>query len=555
MNVWKISLENIKSKPLYTFLSVFTLALSIALLLGIQQLKSSFKYQTDNNLGGIDLVLGAKGSPLQLVLASILHMDDPTGNIKYSEAKKVAKNRMIKTAVPISYGDNFKGYRIVGTTNEFLSLYDAKISNGKGVQKSLDAIIGATVAEKLGLSVGDTFLSSHGLVENDIDVHDDKFTVVGILEPTYKVIDRLIVTKLESIWDVHANHDHEEESHSEHKNDEKHDDHAEEQHADEHHDHDHDKHESHENHEEHAEEHHDHDKHESHENHEEHHDHDKHDGHKNHEEHVDEHHDHDKNESHENHEEHADEHHDHDKHESHGNHEEHADEHHDHDKNESHENHEEHADEHHDHDKNESHENHEEHADEHHDHEENNENREITSLLISFKTPRALLTLPRRINDQTNMQAALPKFELDKLYSYTGIGFKTITWIAYLILLISGMIIFISLYKMVKERSFDLALLRTFGASNFQLIKLVTYEGLMIVLSAFALGFGLIRILLHFLFQYMQSDYLKGVLQPLSFNEIVPTAVLVLIIIFVSIAVAIYPILKMKVSTILSNEK
>jgi putative ABC transport system permease protein len=455
MNVWKISLENIKSKPLYTFLSVFTLALSIALLLGIQQLKSSFKYQTENNLGGIDLVLGAKGSPLQLVLASILHMDDPTGNIKYSEAKKIAKNRMIKTAVPISYGDNFKGYRIVGTTNEFLSLYDAKISNGKGVQKSLDAIIGATVAEKLGLSVGDTFLSSHGLVENDIDVHDDKFTVVGILEPTYKVIDRLIVTKLESIWDVHAHHDHEEESHSEHKNDEKHDDYAEEHHADEHHDHD------------------------KHESHEKHHDYDKHDGHENHEEHVDE----------------------------------------------------------------------------HHDHEEHNENREITSLLISFKTPRALLTLPRRINDQTNMQAALPKFELDKLYSYTGIGFKTITWIAYLILLISGMIIFISLYKMVKERSFDLALLRTFGASNFQLIKLVTYEGLMIVLSAFVLGFGLIKILLHFLFQYMQTDYLKGVLQPLSFNEIVPTAVLVLIIIFVSIAVAIYPILKMKVSTILSNEK
>ncbi|MCH2033377.1 MAG: ABC transporter permease [Tenacibaculum sp.] len=445
MNVWKISLENIKSKPLYTFLSVFTLALSIALLLGIQQLKSSFKYQTENNLGGIDLVLGAKGSPLQLVLASILHMDDPTGNIKYSEAKKVAKNRMIKTAVPISYGDNFKGYRIVGTTNEFLFLYDAKISSGKGVDKSLDAVIGATVAEKLGLSVGDTFLSSHGLVENDIDVHDDKFTVVGILEPTYKVIDRLIVTKLESIWDVHAHHDHEEESHSEHNNDEKHGDHAEEHHADEHKDD-------------------------------------------------------------EKHGDNAEEHHDHDEHKD-------------------------------------------------HDHEEHNENREITSLLISFKTPRALLTLPRRINDQTNMQAALPKFELDKLYSYTGIGFKTITWIAYLILLISGMIIFISLYKMVKERSFDLALLRTFGASNFQLVKLVTYEGLMIVLSAFALGFGLIKILLHFLFQYMQTDYLKGVLQPLAFSEIVPTIVLVLIIIFASISVAIYPILKMKVSTILSNEK
>ena len=95
----------------------------------------------------------------------------------------------------------------------------------------------------------------------------------------------------------------------------------------------------------------------------------------------------------------------------------------------------------------------------------------ITSLLINFKSPRALLTFPRRINKQTKMQASLPKYELHKLYEYIGIGFKTISLIAYLILVISGIIIFISLYKMVKERSFDLALFRTYGASNFQLIK------------------------------------------------------------------------------------
>ena len=81
MNIWKISLQNIKSKPLYTILSVFSLALSITLLLGIQQLKTSFEHQIDNNLGKIDLVIGAKGSPLQLVLASVLHLDNPTGNI------------------------------------------------------------------------------------------------------------------------------------------------------------------------------------------------------------------------------------------------------------------------------------------------------------------------------------------------------------------------------------------------------------------------------------------------------------------------------------------
>ena len=92
MMLWKISIQNIKIKPIYTFLSVFILGLSIALLIGIQQLKTSFKYQMKNNLGDIDLVIGAKGSPLQLVLSSVLHLDNPTGNISYGEAKKIAEN-------------------------------------------------------------------------------------------------------------------------------------------------------------------------------------------------------------------------------------------------------------------------------------------------------------------------------------------------------------------------------------------------------------------------------------------------------------------------------
>ena len=109
MNIWSITLQNIKIKPLYTFLSVLVLSLSIALLLGIQQLKRSFKNQIENNLGNIDVVVGAKGSPLQLVLASVLHLDNPTGNISYKEALKISKNPLIKSAVPISYGDNYKG--------------------------------------------------------------------------------------------------------------------------------------------------------------------------------------------------------------------------------------------------------------------------------------------------------------------------------------------------------------------------------------------------------------------------------------------------------------
>jgi putative ABC transport system permease protein len=404
MNIWSISIQNIKSKPLYTFLSVFILSLSIALLLGIQQLKRSFENQIENNLGNIDVVVGAKGSPLQLVLASVLHLDNPTGNISYKEALKIGENRMIKSAVPISYGDNYKGFRIVGTTDTFTSLYNAELEKGHRVQNSMEVVLGNNVAQKLKLKIGDTLLSSHGLVENSIEEHDDLFTVVGILKSTQKVIDRLILTNLESVWEVH-HHEDEDENNEEH------------------------------------------------------------------------------------------------------------------------------------------------HHDEHH-HE-----KEITSLLINFKNLRGLLTFPRSINKQTNMQAALPKYELHKLYEYTSIGFKTISLIAYLILVISCLTIFISLYKMVKERAFDLAILRTYGASNFQLIKMVFYEGLIIVFFSFVLGFMLLKIGLRFMLHFMESNYQQNILQELPFQDILQIGFLILIMVIVSVSLAIYPIIKMNISTILSNEK
>ncbi len=405
MNIWKISIQNLKSKPLYTFLSVFTLSLSIALLLGIQQLKISFKNQLENNLGKIDLVIGAKGSPLQLILASVLHLDNPTGNISYSEAKKIGKNTLIKLAVPISYGDNYKNFRIVGTTNEYTSFYNAELENGRKVKKAMEVVLGNTVSKQLNLKIGDTFLSSHGLIENDIDIHSEKLTVVGVLKPTQKVIDRLIITNLESVWDAH------------HYKDDNDDDH------------------------------------------------------------------------------------------------------------------------------------------EKHHHKAPDEEREITSLLINFKNPRALLTFPRKINERTNLQAALPIYELHKLYEYTSVGFRTITWIAYLILLISCVIIFISFYKMVKERAFDLAILRTYGANNFQLIKMIIYEGLAIAFFSFLFGFLLVKIGLYTTLQFVQSSYQQNTLQDLSFDKVLEIGILILIVVILSISLAIYPIIKMNISTILSNEK
>lgn len=401
MTIWNITIHNIKSKPLYSFLSIFTLSLSIMLLLGIQQLKFSFKNQIENNLGNIDLVIGAKGSPLQLVLASILHLDNPTGNISYEEAKKIGTHPIVASAVPISYGDNYKNYRIVGTTKEYMSIYNAELNTGRAVKASLEVVLGATVAQKLNLKIGDTLLIAHGLIDNSIDVHSDKLMIVGVLKPTQKVIDRLIITNLESVWDVHEH---------------------------EHHNH-----------------------HETHEQHEDH--------------------------------------------------------------------------------------------------------KEITSLLVTFKSPRALLTFPNKVNKSTNMQAALPKYELTKLYEYTSVGFKTISWIAYIILVISCLTIFINFYKMVKERAFHLAILRTYGANNFQLIKTLIYEALFIIFIAFLTGVLLVKIGMYFVLNTMQINVQPNILKELPFQNILEIAMLILTMVIVSVIVAIYPLVSMNISTILSHEK
>lgn len=419
MNIWKISLRNFQHKPLYTFLSILILAVSIGLLLGIQELDATFKYQMDNNLGDIDVVVGAKGSPLQLVLASVLHVDNPTGNIPYAEALKLKHNPMIKRAVPISYGDNYKGYRIVGTTDGFGEIYHAELAEGRKVEKSMEVVLGSDIAKRFHIAIGDTFLSSHGLVAGSTDVHHDPLTVVGIYKPTHKVLDRLIVTDLETVWDVHDHHHHDEEAAAPGE-EAQHDEHAEE---------------------------------------------------------------------------------------------------------------------------------------EEHEHEEAEAPKEVTSVLVTFRNPVALLTFPRNINDNTNMQAALPKYELQRLYQFTGIGVETISWIAYIILAISCITIFISLYRMVRERAFDLALLRTYGGNTFQLVRMVAYEGILIALIAVVLGVLLSQLGLYFIFEMVSEQYKQSMPQKFPIAELTETGLLVALMILLSIVLAIRPILKMNISKIISHEK
>ena len=196
--------RNLRAKPLQTALSLALLAFGVGMvslmLLTEKQVNDAF----ERNIKDIDLVLGAKGSPLQLILANVYHIDAPTGNILQSEAEKVLKHPYIASGIPLAYGDNHEGYRIVGTEHSYVEHYGVTLSEGKLWEAPYEVTLGARVAENLGMGLGDTFYSAHGLTDQT-DIHTDKtFTVVGVLEPSGSVVDQLILTPMESIWNVHA---------------------------------------------------------------------------------------------------------------------------------------------------------------------------------------------------------------------------------------------------------------------------------------------------------------------------------------------------------------
>ena len=195
--------QNLKAKPLQTALSLALLGFGVGMvslmLLTEKQVNDAF----ERNIKDIDLVLGAKGSPLQLILANVYHIDAPTGNILQREAEKVLKHPYIASGIPLAYGDNHEGYRIVGTEHSYVDHYGVEVAEGRLWEAPFEVTLGARVAANLGMTLGDTFFSAHGL-KDQTDIHTNKtFTVVGILEPSGSVVDQLLLTPMESIWYVH----------------------------------------------------------------------------------------------------------------------------------------------------------------------------------------------------------------------------------------------------------------------------------------------------------------------------------------------------------------
>ena len=149
-----------------------------------------------------------------------------------------------------------------------------------------------------------------------------------------------------------------------------------------------------------------------------------------------------------------------------------------HDEEDDHEHDEEHD---HDHDEEHDHDH-----DEEHDHE--HDDKEITAMLIKFKSPMNIIQFPRQINEDTNLQAAVPSYEISRLFKLFGFGIETLTYLAYLIIIVSAFSLFINLFNSMRERKYEMALIRTLGASRLQLSTMIIFESIILTISGFILG-------------------------------------------------------------------
>ena len=359
MNLASLSTSYLRARPLNTLLSVMLLALGVATIVLLILVVGQLEERMHRDARGIDLVVGAKGSPMQLILAGIYHLDAPTGNIPLAAARELEKNRFIRKAIPLALGDSWKGYRIVGAPRAYAEHYSARLAGGRFYEKPMEAVLGAEVAARTAVGVGGKFAGAHGIGSEPGQEHADApYTVVGVLEKTDSVLDRLVLTSIESVWQVHEEHQGPEDEA---------------------------------------------------------------------------------------------------------------------------------------------------------DRNALEEAREVTVLLVQYASPLAAATLPRQVNSQSELQAASPAYETARLFRIVGVGVEALRAFAVVLMLAAALSVFIALYTALEERRYDLAIMRTLGASRAKLFGLLMAEGIVLALIGGLLGVGLGHLLAAGLGAWLESAQQPGV--------------------------------------------
>ncbi len=203
MGLMQLAWRLLWARPLSTALNLLLLTLGLASLAFVLQARDRVDRAFERDLAGIDAVVGAKGSPLQLILAGVFHLDVPPGNIALADAQRLAAHPQVAQLIPLSLGDNLQGFRIVGTTRDYPAHFGATLAQGAWWQAPMQAVLGAEAARRTGLAVGAAFVGAHGLGTGGAVHEQTPYAVSGVMAPCACVLDRLVLTATESVWQVH----------------------------------------------------------------------------------------------------------------------------------------------------------------------------------------------------------------------------------------------------------------------------------------------------------------------------------------------------------------
>ncbi|MBQ7668343.1 MAG: ABC transporter permease [Clostridia bacterium] len=230
--MFSFALKNLLTRKSKTILSALSIIMATTIGLLAFNISSQVSDGIVNTVGFYDILVGPSGSSTDLVLNTMFFTGSPLGKISYEYYENLLEDSRVNVAVPFAMGDNFGGYKLIGTKPEFLE--NLTVKNGEMFTEGNTATIGANVAKKMNLSVGSTFVSSHGVSGTGHKHENNPYTVVGILKKTNTAYDNVIFVNVEDIWHAHEHHE-EGEEHEEHEEDEEHGEHEEE----EEHEHDH----------------------------------------------------------------------------------------------------------------------------------------------------------------------------------------------------------------------------------------------------------------------------------------------------------------------------
>lgn len=210
MPIFTIAVKSLLNRKSTATLTIIAIAISVTLLLGVERIRSEARSSFANTISGTDLIIGARGGSIQLLLYSVFRIGNATNNISWGSYRKFAELPSVAWTIPLSLGDSHLGYRVLGTTGEYFRHYrygaKRKLQFLKGVafDDIFDAVLGAEVAEKLGYRVGDPLIVTHGIAKQGGQDHGDKpFRVSGVLAKTGTPVDQTIHVSLAGIEAIH----------------------------------------------------------------------------------------------------------------------------------------------------------------------------------------------------------------------------------------------------------------------------------------------------------------------------------------------------------------